>query len=225
MRAGSTNRKEIWIYFALSALLMCAGFVVGLTHHEAFQHQLAPMLHALSQTAQHVKASGGWVHAFEFIFLHNAITALELALFGLVIGLFPAYMMWLNGLVVGYAVAVVSTTNPGAQDWKTIVLGLLPHGVFELTAIFWASALGIANGMAVLRAIKQRIPKWSVEKETSTTARDADADDVQHPLRSALWRTFRTLPLIWGILVIAAIIEAAITPHLLSWGMPNLSPV
>lgn len=220
---GSRTRHEVWIYFALSAFLMCIGFVVGLVDHQAFQHELAPMLHSLSQTAKQVKSGGSWVHAFGFIFIHNGVMALELALFGIVIGLFPAYMMWMNGLVVGYAVAMATTTHAGVPDWKMIVLGLLPHGVFELTAVFWASALGIANGLALIRALRNLL--FGTPEKKESTAKQTRFDDVHQPLRSALWRTFRTLPMIWGILLIAAIVEATVTPHLLSWGIPNLGAV
>lgn len=216
--AKLTGRGEMAVYFGVSAFLIFIGFLFGWLEPTKFAHQLEPMLRSLMKSAQQFKSSGNWLHMFGFIFFHNALTALELAVFGLVIGLFPAYMMWLNGLMIGYAVTMVGSLHPGVSAWRTIVFGLLPHGVFELTAIFWASALGIANGLAVLRALRNLFKPPNV----SASVTRAHSEAVLHPLRYALARTARTLPVIWGILLIAALIEAGITPHLMAWGIPGV---
>lgn len=218
-KATLAYRPEMRIYVAWVIVLLVVGFLVGWLNPADIKNQIAPMMKELVQSVD----SGGslsWVQEFWRIFLHNAATATELSIFGLVFGIFPAYSMWINGLLSGYAVSLV-VSEQGVPAWKTIVFGLLPHGVIELAAILWAAALGIANGMAVIRAIA-RVFRRRLETADGPAESATNAQSQSHPLWFALLRTARSLPFIWGMLVIAALIESAITPHLLHWGIPNL---
>lgn len=219
---GYQRRFEIRIYFVFGLFLLVVGFLIGWLHPARVSQQIGPALKQLAQTMEHNGAQLPWPHEWLLLLLHNAGTATELALFGLAFGIFPAYSMWMNGLVSGYAVSLVVQAK-GVPAWKPIVFGLLPHGIFELTAILWAAALGIGNGMALFRAIgrafRSETPTRTADgqrKNTGESFRDA------HPLRFSLLRTARSLPIIWGMLVIAATIESAITPHIIAWGIPNL---
>ncbi|WP_206922218.1 stage II sporulation protein M [Alicyclobacillus suci] len=210
-------RSEMRIYVALVIVLLVLGFLVGWLNPADIKNQIAPMMKELVRSVD----SGGslsWVQEFWRIFLHNAAT--ELSIFGLVFGIFPAYSMWINGLLSGYAVSLV-VSEQGVPAWKTIVFGLLPHGVIELAAIVWAAALGIANGMAVIRAIARAFRR-RLETAGNRVDSAVNVQSPRRPLLFALLRTACSLPFIWGMLVIAALIESAITPHLLHWGIPNL---
>ncbi|GMA64106.1 stage II sporulation protein M [Alicyclobacillus fastidiosus] len=220
-QVGSQRRFEIGVYFIFGLFLLVAGFLVGWLNPTRVSRQIGPTLKQLIQSIDRNGAHLPWPHEFLLLLLHNAGTATELAIFGLAFGIFPAYSMWMNGLVSGYAVSLVVQAK-GIPAWKPIVFGLLPHGIFELTAILWAAALGIGNGMALFRAIGR-----TVRSGTSTRLADGHRKDTgesfrdAHPLRYSLLRTARSLPVIWGMLVIAAIIESAITPHLITWGILN----
>ncbi|WAH37427.1 stage II sporulation protein M [Alicyclobacillus dauci] len=220
-RNAATGRGELPIYFGVSILLIIVGFLTGLLRAASFSAWLTPVLQKLKQTILATDHTG-WIHLFWSIFIHNATSATELAIFGLAFGLFPAYMMWMNGLISGFVVARADVAGGGIPPWETIVYGLLPHGIFELSAIFWAASLGMANGLAVIRAIRLRLtmndPSVAGADKRDRSARYRDA----HPLRFALYRTARSLPIIWGMLVIAAFIESAVTPHIMSWGIPQL---
>lgn len=214
----NSRRRELPIYFGVVILLLIVGFLFGLTNPSRFRAQLSPSLKQLVNSMP-VHHSASWLHTFWLIFLHNATSALELSLFGLAFGLIPAYMMWMNGLLSGFVVGTI-TEQHGIPAWETIVYGLLPHGIFELTAIFWAAALGIANGLAVIRAISLRMRRNltanGTTRDTKLSFREA------HPLRFSLLRTVRSLPVIWALLLVAAVIESAITPHVMAWGIPAL---
>lgn len=212
----TVRRPEMRIYIGLAIFLLLVGFLMGWHDPYRFSAQLTPSLKQLIRTMTETSGTG-WFHTFLRIFFNNATTALELAVFGLVFGLFPAYSMWLNGLMSGYVVGLIGEEHH-VSAWRTIVFGLLPHGIFELAAIFWAAALGIGNGLAVARAIR-----LSLRRDTPAMARDHPVPYRDaHPLRFALTRTARSIPIIWGMLLIAALIEAAITPHILAWGIPML---
>lgn len=213
-------RPEMPIYFGLSIFLLVIGFLFGWQNPSRFRAQLTPSLKQLVESIQSTQGDTSWLHTFWVIFLNNATTTLEMALFGIVVGIFPVFSMWLNGLLSGFVISLAQQQD-GIPAWQTIVYGILPHGIFELTAIFWAAALGIANGMATLRAIRLAYGRQN------TTRGEQKRDDPlhfreRHPLRFSLLRTARSLPIIWGILFIAALVEATVTPHIMAWGVPGI---
>ncbi len=91
-------RSEMRIYVALVIVLLVLGFLVGWLNPADIKNQIAPMMKELVRSVD----SGGslsWVQEFWRIFLHNAATATELSIFGLVFGIFPAYSMWIKRTV------------------------------------------------------------------------------------------------------------------------------
>lgn len=92
--------------------------------------------------------------AFElivYIFANNFQSSLSGMLFGVVLGLFPVGATMLNGVLLGY-VLHLSWSISGIQEfWR-----LLPHGVFELPAVFISLGLGIRLGMFVFEQRKLR---------------------------------------------------------------------
>lgn len=78
------------------------------------------------------------------IFINNFTAALMAAATGIVFGIFPLLSAFLNGLLLG---AVLFTVNEPVQ-WNLFqrILGVAPHGIFELTAFFFSLALGLQLG-------------------------------------------------------------------------------
>jgi stage II sporulation protein M len=80
-----------------------------------------------------------------FIFTNNLSVALYCIIFGAVLGIFPMLNIITNGSILGYVLAkVYSVTGNFSDFWK-----VLPHGVFELPAIFISFGLGIKLGMFI----------------------------------------------------------------------------
>jgi stage II sporulation protein M len=97
-----------------------------------------------------------------FIFQNNLQSAFLAFIFGLALGIFPIFNAITNGVVLGYVVSRVSETAG-----FNILLNLLPHGIFELPAIFIALGLGMKWGMFVLskeklREFKRRFLKGAI---------------------------------------------------------------
>lgn len=80
-----------------------------------------------------------------FIFQNNLQAALLGILTGIVFGIFPIFYVILNGLVTGYVVGLSSEAAGLSIIWQ-----LLPHGIFELPAIFISFGLGIKLGYPIL---------------------------------------------------------------------------
>ena len=87
------------------------------------------------------------LNAFElvtFIFFNNAQSSFLAIIFGIVLGIAPAINAVANGTVIGYVLSKVYDANGISEFWR-----LLPHGVFELPAIFISLVLGIRLGMCI----------------------------------------------------------------------------
>jgi len=94
-----------------------------------------------------------------FILLNNAQSALFSLILGLIFGIFPVFNAVANGAVLGYVMSSVYEISGFSQFWR-----ILPHGIFELPAIFISLGLGIKLGMFVFerdrgRAFRERLTK------------------------------------------------------------------
>jgi stage II sporulation protein M len=126
---------------------------------------------------------------FFFIFFNNAFKALLTIFLGIFFGIYPLYFIFVNGELIGLVYAL-SAGNIGAAG---ALAGLLPHGIFELTAILIAGGYGFWLGTRTFRSI------------------------VYHEsLRPAIGAAFRAYyRTILPLLLVAAVIEAYLTPILI----------
>ena len=108
------------------------------------------------------------------IFLRNAAAAGTAIVLGIFFGIVPVAAISVNGILFGAVLRLMP-----AESWR-----LLPHGVFELPAMFIAWGLGLWVGLWIMEA-----PRWQHLKERLT----------------ASLRVY--LMLILPLLVVAAVIE------------------
>jgi stage II sporulation protein M len=84
-----------------------------------------------------------------FIISNNVLSTFLSILFGMFFGIFPLATTIINGYVLGF-VSSVSVANGGILTlWK-----LLPHGIFEMPAVFISLGLGLRIGMFVFQKDK-----------------------------------------------------------------------
>lgn len=84
-----------------------------------------------------------------FIFANNVQTAFESSLFGVVLGVFPAVASISNGYLLGFvSVRVVQ------EEGVFVLWRLLPHGIFELPALFISLGMGIKLGTFIFKKKK-----------------------------------------------------------------------
>ena len=162
--------------FILSAL--------GLFFFSALFSFLFPSLFsALDETLRELALKAEGLTGFQlFVFIfHNNLTSSFFALFlGVFLGIFPFFNALLNGAVLGYVVSRVVPLAGVGTLWR-----LLPHGIFELPAIFISIGLGIKLGFSIFSPTRMR----------TFSSRFA------HSLRAFLY-------IILPLLLIAALIEA-----------------
>ena len=79
-----------------------------------------------------------------FILQNNFQASLYGLVFGVFFAIFPLLNIVMNGVVVGYVLAKVGELTGLYEVWR-----LLPHGIFELPAVFISLGLGLKLGMFV----------------------------------------------------------------------------
>ena len=94
------------------------------------------------------------------LFLHNARTVVSAALAGLVPFVFlPAAILLLNGGLVGVVLSLY-----GKSAWKVLLLGILPHGIFEIPAIVLGCAMGLLLCRSVMDSLRKKPDAQPLEK-------------------------------------------------------------
>ena len=86
-----------------------------------------------------------------FIFQNNLISSFIGLLFGVFLGIFPIIGTLINGLLLGYVYSMVSVTEGLGVIWM-----LIPHGIFELPAVFISLGLGLKLGMFIFAKNKKK---------------------------------------------------------------------
>lgn len=118
----------------------------------------------------------------KFIFLNNLQSSFFSMVFGVLFGIFPMIAVIANGYLLGF-VASMSVKVGGSL----ILLKLLPHGIFELPAIFISLGLGLKLGMFIFQKKKFE------------------------SLQKYLWNSLRVFFfIVLPLLIIAAIIEGSL---------------
>ena len=117
-----------------------------------------------------------------FIFFNNAKSSLVGMVLGIFFGIFPLISTIMNGYLLGF-VSLMAVEGGG---WKTL-LNLLPHGIFELPAVFISLGMGLKLSMFIFQKNKGE------------------------SFREYLWSSLRVfLFIVLPLLIIAAIIEGSL---------------
>ncbi len=77
-----------------------------------------------------------------FIFLNNSQASLFGIVLGMLLGIFPLFASIFNGYLLGYVSKFVIAEGNFLSLWR-----LLPHGIFELPAVFISFGLGLRQGL------------------------------------------------------------------------------
>jgi stage II sporulation protein M len=176
------RRARTFVYLAIA--VFAAGVAAGLL----FPSRFDVLLDALRNIAERLKGKGAETTVV-LIFLRNFFAVSFSLLTGALLGIVPFVAAAVNGVLVGVVISY------GMKTGLLAVLGrLLPHGIFELPAIFLSWGMGIWLGA------------WPFRRDTHETFCER--------LRGVLGVLFL---IIVPLLMIAAVIEglaiAALAKH------------
>jgi stage II sporulation protein M len=141
----------------------------------------------------------GIIENGEISLLNLFINNLQASVLGVLVGLIPFLFLPILGIISNASVMglVFAQFDSTAPLWKVVVLGILPHGIFELTAVFLCYAMGICVC-------------WNLTKKiVGYRKRENMKDLLQNCLRT-------TVLIVVPLLIIAALVETYITGQLIS---------
>jgi stage II sporulation protein M len=130
------------------------------------------------------------------IFLNN----LKVSLFSILFGLIPFIFFPILGAIAnGFSIGVISSASYiKGFDFVFFLISIVPHGVFELPAIFYAVSIGVSLSYQISKRIL------------------FGYDSSDEPFFLMLKRIFKTwVGVIIPLLLVASIIEAFVTPFLI----------
>jgi stage II sporulation protein M len=141
-------RPFIGVVVALFLISMMAGYVIPIYLPDASEALLSGLqgkADALSGQPPLLMMLG--------IFYNNAVGSLMALLFGLIAGIFPAFFMATNGLVIGIVLETMVSKLGVAGGAAVFMVGILPHGIFELPAVLISAAIGLKLGYAAILSV------------------------------------------------------------------------
>ena len=171
--------RETKNYFLIIAGIFLITAIIGFAYPNFFNEQILKILQELVDKTQDLKA----LELIGFIFTNNLKSSFFAMIFGTLLGIIPLMVTIINGYVLGF----VANKTVGMVGYS-VLWRLLPHGIFELPAVFISIGIGLRLGMYTFSKKQQK-------KSLMNTIKDS-------------LRTFTII--IMPLLIIAAIIEGTL---------------
>lgn len=139
------NYQKSWIYIKESKNFIYAVIIIFfISAIIGFLFQPPAVINLILEYIERVLERTEGMSSLQMI-LFIAFNNLEISfmgiLYGFVFGIFPVLSIFVNGYVVGYvSYSAISSSGIGS------LLNLLPHGIFEIPAIFISFGMGIKLG-------------------------------------------------------------------------------
>jgi len=178
-----------WLLIAI--FLFGIGLVLGLATPASIVGVLSEDVAAFEEFAE-VLAPLPQSSIFVFIFIKNVSAVLLSFAFSPIFCVMPVLALAVNGWLLGW----VSTMVIQEKSLGYLLAGLLPHGIFELPALIMGEAVALSFGTAVILAVFKK--------------------EKRNLLLPNLRQNLKYLTIALALFLIAAIIEAYLTPLLLS---------
>ncbi len=191
--SGAVLKRNLG-YIAVAAGLMVIGCVLGSLYSAELLGAIQPVLEQFADLAEKSKEQDSALYTGMLIFFNNATACAMMVLFGCFLALPAMFSLLMNGMVIGVLFSQIAAQGV-ASTWELIVFGLLPHGIFELPAVMISAALGIKLGIVLIKPLKEKTRLESF---------------------GFVWlEVVKSAGVILALLVIAALVEGAVTPLLL----------
>jgi len=202
-------QKHYGLYFKQAARALGLGFVAGFLFFTLWPAQEKRALAFVLQALKDISLEAAPPLLALTLFYHNARASVVAVASGLVPCLFlPIVDPILNGGVLGLLVSIAKHQRLDAP-WL-VLTQVLPHGVFELTAVLYATSTGLYLSAAMGRKVRALWLKRRARPEGCPALPPAEAAP-ERPIRNVV-RSFVLVVL--PLLFVAALIEGFITPRL-----------
>lgn len=188
--------KENLNWIIIAAFFFCAGigaaaFLYG--NENLFLGELTASQYKMLQEMAEFIFTGHPLRGIFYLFIHNLLVSLQMMLLGAIIGVPPLLGLFANGALLGSVAAALA--REGMPVFSLMLLGILPHGIFELPALIFSAAFGLKTGFHLI------FPLTGKKRGESLLT---------------IWREYWSVfPLVLKLLILAAILEVLVTPHLI----------
>ncbi len=141
----SQSRKFIFSIIGVFFIFSLVGFFVPIP--EFLYNQILELIKEILLETENLSS----IELIFYIIFNNIKSSFFGIIFGFAFGILPLIIAIANGYILGF-VSLLSVNNYGFVSlWK-----LLPHGIFELPAIFISLGLGLKLGTFVFQKNKQK---------------------------------------------------------------------
>jgi stage II sporulation protein M len=220
------EEREAWRryyrrYFKYAARALGLGFVAGFVYFMLWPAQEKKALALVVQALKDIPLEASPPVLALTLLYHNARASVVAMAAGVVPFLFvPILDPFLNGGVIGLLVSIARHQRLDVP--RLVLTQIMPHGVFELTAVLYATSLGLylSAGMG-----KTAVAAWRAWQDRRAGRIAAGAGPESQPEASPepaepgpggmLHNVVRSFVLVvLPLLLVAAFVEAFVTPHL-----------
>jgi len=132
------SRNFIYIVIGIFLIFGLIGFFIPAP--DFLMEQILDFVRELLEKTQGMSQ----MELIQFIFFNNLKSSFFGMIFGVALGIFPLFSTVINGYILGF---VASMTVEG--EGLSVLWRLLPHGIFELPAVFISLGLGLKLGTFV----------------------------------------------------------------------------
>jgi len=170
------SKNFIYLIIAVFFVFAFVGFFIPVP--DAVAEQILHFIQELLEKIQGMNQN----ELISFIFFNNLQSSFFVMVFGVFLGIFPVVGAILNGYLLGF----VASMGVG-EGGVSVLLRLLPHGIFELPAVFISLGLGLKLGTFVFQ------------------------EEKIHSLKKYFWNSLRIFFfIVIPLLILAAIIEGSL---------------
>jgi len=141
------KKSKNFIYIAIGIFLIF--FLVGffVSPSEALLNYILNFIQELLEKTSEMSV----FQLIVFIFFNNFTSSFFGMIFGIFLGIFPFLALIANGYVLGFVSSLSVAESGFFSLWR-----ILPHGIFELPAIFLALGLGLRLGTFIFKKKKEQ---------------------------------------------------------------------
>ncbi len=183
--------RFIWPYVLFMTVVFFGALFAGYTSSANFPDMADTLMESFSSRFAPLMAMPP-IFIMLGIFLNNAFVSLLFLVLGLVFGVLPVMFIAFNGYIVG----VISHLVAQEKSLLFIFFALLPHGIVELPMVFLSAGIGLRLGHQVFSALIGR------------------PTEIKKEFKEGIRFYFHWIV---PLLFLAAVIEAFITPLILSF--------
>ncbi len=182
-------------WFVIAAIFFVTGIAAAILfmgNERIFLGDLTAGQKKMLEDLAELVFGGSPLRGITLLLINNLLASLQMMLLGAILGIPPLLGLFVNGALLG---SVVVLAAEKFQLLHFILLGILPHGIFELPAFIISAAFGLKVGFHLV------FPLHGKKRGESLVT---------------IWREYWSVfPLVLNLLIVAAIFEVMITPFFL----------